>query len=613
MKLQIPPFDAWLLQITNNKRSRRWLSSLITGLLLVLAISGLPVKAQFSLPSTGQDRQDPPAGVERIGLLEVTSIYFNGAPIFKIASPTVLNRDAPGNQIPIEVRARDVEANLKRLLAEDRDRQPTDKRKYSTFLDPDTVQVVKETINGQPVLLVKDANLSQPETLLTVTDTDARYYYTSIEVVADRWQKSLEREFKLALAMRQPAAFKEQIWSAITISLQLILISLGCLGLWKILSWRKHIYDCEQATQLESEQSTMTPVINGGAPVPLDAKVATGQFVSRLRLQLIGLLRWLLFWATVFLWLFGIGTILRLFPVTRRYADFTSAPVLILLGWFLAGFIDRLADLLIDRFTQAWKQGDWLPAQLDGHVDGHRDRRVSTIVSAIKWLKALLVYTFAVLLVLQVLGVSSSSVLAIGAVVALAVSFASQSLVKDLVNGFLILLEDQYAVGDVIAVGTAQGFVENMNLRITQLRSSEGRLITIPNSQISQVENLTRNWSRVNFGIEVAYETDIDEALTLVQKVAQALYQDPQWRSLIPENPDVLGVDSITHQGLLIRVWIKTAPLQQWKIEREFRRRLKVAFDQQGIHIGVPQQAMYATKGLTMLEPEASAEVEEQR
>jgi small conductance mechanosensitive channel len=588
------------------------LLSFTLGLLLMLGSSGLSAQAQFSLPSTSQNGQKPPSGVERIGLLEVTSVYFNGESIFKIASPAVFNRDAPNNQIPVEVRARDIEANLKRLLAEDRDRKPTDKRRYSTFLDPDTVQVVKETINMQSVLLVKDANLSQPETLLTVTDSDARYYYTSIEEVADRWQKILEREFRVALAMRQPAALKEQIGSALTTILQLVLITLGLFGLWKILSWHKHRLEHQQTLQLEQNQAAIAVPVDNIESDPISTEIVVSrQRVSRLRLQLVGLLRWLLFWATAFLWLFGIGMILRLFPATRRYADFTSAPVLILVGWFLAGLLDRLADLLIDRFTNAWKQGDWIITELNEHVDGHRDRRISTIVSAIKWLKTALIYSFAVLLMLQVLGVSTGSVLAIGAVVALAVSFASQSLVKDLVNGFLILLEDQYAVGDVVAVGSATGFVENMNLRITQLRSSEGRLITIPNSQISQVENLTRNWSRVNFGVEVAYETDVDKALSVVQEVAQELYDDPPWRSLIPEKPEVLGVDSITHQGLLIRVWIKTTPLQQWKVEREFRRRLKVAFDRQGIHIGVPQQAMYGTNGLAILESEDPVKAKE--
>ena len=104
---------------------------------------------------------------------------------------------------------------------------------------------------------------------------------------------------------------------------------------------------------------------------------------------------------------------------------------------------------------------------------------------------------------LSVLGVPTSSVLTFGAVAALALSLAAQGLIKDLVNGFLILCEDQYAIGDWIAVGDADGLVENMNLRITQIRTTEGRLITIPNSLISQVENLTRSWSRVDFRVSV--------------------------------------------------------------------------------------------------------------
>ncbi len=172
-------------------------------------------------------------------------------------------------------------------------------------------------------------------------------------------------------------------------------------------------------------------------------------------------------------------------------------------------------------------------------------------------------------------------------------SFASQSLIKDIINGFLVLLEDQYGVGDVITVKDLSGFVENMNLRITQLRATDGQLITIPNGQIDVVQNLSKEWSRVDLMIPVGLAADIDEALNLVETVANQLRQDALWGGLILEPPLLLGVDELTHAGATIRIWIKTLPMKQWDVAREYRRRLKIAFEHDHIPVGVPQQLIY--------------------
>ncbi len=161
---------------------------------------------------------------------------------------------------------------------------------------------------------------------------------------------------------------------------------------------------------------------------------------------------------------------------------------------------------------------------------------------------------------------------------------------KDLVNGFLILLEDQYAIGDFITTSTAAGIVENLNLRVTQVRGPDGRLITLPNSLIEQVDNLSRTWSRVDLTIDVAYDTDIDHALRVVRHVAHTLAADPLWQQDILNPTEMVGVEAVTHAGISIRIWIRTRPLQQFPVAREYRRRLRLAFEQEGITIGVPQQ-----------------------
>jgi moderate conductance mechanosensitive channel len=218
--------------------------------------------------------------------------------------------------------------------------------------------------------------------------------------------------------------------------------------------------------------------------------------------------------------------------------------------------------------------------------------RISTITSALKGLKTAIIYAAATLLVLQILQLAPASLLAFGAVAALAISFAAQSLVKDLVNGFLILLENQYAIGDLVTTGTTTGIVENLNLRITQIRGEDGRLVTLPNSLIAQVDNLSRSWSRANLKIDVAYGTNVDEALWVVHATAHAMASDPEWRYAILNPVEMLGVEAMTHAGLTILVWIRTRPLKQFLVAREFRRRLRIAFDQAGIAIGVPHQVL---------------------
>jgi small conductance mechanosensitive channel len=178
---------------------------------------------------------------------------------------------------------------------------------------------------------------------------------------------------------------------------------------------------------------------------------------------------------------------------------------------------------------------------------------------------------------------------------ALALSFAAQSIVKDLTTGFLILTEDQFAIGDVVTIGAISGTVENLNLRITQVRDDRGKLITIPNSQITVVENATRTWSRVDFTIDIASDADIERALKALAEVADALYTDPAWYARIVEPPSVLGVEAISPNGITLRMWIVTAPAQQYAVRRELNRRVLLAFSAQNITLGIPQQVVHDT------------------
>jgi small conductance mechanosensitive channel len=201
-----------------------------------------------------------------------------------------------------------------------------------------------------------------------------------------------------------------------------------------------------------------------------------------------------------------------------------------------------------------------------------------------------------------------TTVLAGLGLIGFAVSFAAQNLIKSMINGLMILVNDSYGIGDVVALGNqAEGSIEKFNLIYTQLRSGDGDLITIANADINLVCNKSKDWSRVNFTIQVDYGADIERALQIIARTARELYHDSQWSHLFLEPPEVLGLDEVSHTGMLIRVWFKVQPLQQWSVGREFRRRLKIALDQENIRVGVPQTILVDSDNGGAREPEENS------
>jgi small conductance mechanosensitive channel len=590
----------------NFRRFLRWLILGVAIFSLALPAFGQTSPAlgqigQLSLPSLQPSAAKLPSGVERSGAIETAPVNFENKILFRVAAPAVLNRDAPQGQTLVEVRAEQIEANLQRIIAEDQTWDAGDARSYTTLFDPESLQVQVATLNSQTILLATDAYRSQPQALLTLTDADAQYYRLSISDLAQRWRSQLETELTQALRRRLPSALVRQGNRAFQIGASVVGISLLLLLLQNLLKLRNKTL---RERQKNRQTDWMTTAIADSKTSNTEASntetsrlhffvTLHQQFTLERRLGLISFITWLLFWAQVSIWLGGLVWILYLFPDTDTFAQaIWSKPIALVIIWFGMGLANRLGDLLITRFSQAWENSEFFLFE----DNRRRDLRISTIVRSVKGLKTFLVYAVGVGWGLSVLGVPTSSVLTFGAVAALAISLAAQGLIKDLVNGFLILCEDQYAIGDWIAVGNVDGLVENMNLRITQIRTTEGRLITIPNSLISQVENLTRSWSRVDFRVSVAYQTDVKLALSVVRQVAQQLYEDPEWSPLLLELPRVLGIETLSHEGMTIRVWIDTKPLQQWIVAREFRLRLRLAFEEHDIEIGAPQQVLWRGK-----------------
>ncbi|ELR99132.1 small-conductance mechanosensitive channel [Gloeocapsa sp. PCC 73106] len=533
--------------------------------IIVWIITILPGIAQLPPLINTDAAQTLPTGVERRGSLEVTGIVIDGQELLKIASPAVFNRSQPGNLIPVEIRAQQIEANLRQLIR-DSDRE---------MVDPKTLEILVETLNRLPVLLIQNAAMVEPRVLLTVTEADAQYHSMSKTRLAEQWQEILQKELQQALLLRQPEAFKAQLSTLINVLITTILVT--------IILYEARIFYKRRIQQLEKRKGTET-TNKTESKYPLLQGLQDSLGLER-RLQIARLLQWLMFWAIAFVWILGIAYSLKIFPQTRHFANrVIIIPTVILMTWFISGLINRVSDVAIDRFIQSREE--------DQSLTEANLQRIATIANAIKNFKMAVIYAIAILWVLQWLKLVTGSILALGALVALAFSFAAQSLLKDFLNGFLILLEDQFRIEDYVKIGTASGMVENLNLRITQIRTDEGNLITLPNSLITQVENMTRTWARTDFRVEVAYNTDVNLALTVVRETVDNLTKDPEWEFWIYDTQELFGVDKISHSGIVIRIWIKTAPLKQWIIARELRRRLKIAFDLHNIQIGIPQQVL---------------------
>jgi len=226
--------------------------------------------------------------------------------------------------------------------------------------------------------------------------------------------------------------------------------------------------------------------------------------------------------------------------------------------------------------------------------DPEFNKRAETLARVGRYLSSVIVSLITVILVLSELGVSVAPILGAAGVVGLAVGFGAQSLVKDFVTGFFLLLENQIRQGDVVQVGGHTGTVEQITLRFVQLRDYEGSVHYVPNGQITTVINMTRGFGNAVFEIGVAYREDIDEVMAVMRQVASALRAEPSFAERIEGDLDIAGVDRWDDSAVIIRCRIRCVAQQQWGVKREYLKRLKAAFDEQGIEIPFPHITLYA-------------------
>lgn len=225
--------------------------------------------------------------------------------------------------------------------------------------------------------------------------------------------------------------------------------------------------------------------------------------------------------------------------------------------------------------------------------EAEAQKRADTLTEIIWHIARVIVWTVVLLMILGQLGLQVAPLLAGVGIIGLAVGFGAQSLVKDIITGFFLMLENHYRVGDVVQLAGVGGLVEDVNLRVTTLRDLQGRVHVVPNGQIETLTNFTKDWSRALIDIGVAYKEDVDEVMAVLKEIGEEMRQDPEFEDIILEPLEMLGVEEFADSQVTLRFFIKTKPIKQWTVAREFRRRVKKVFDERGIEIPFPHQTLY--------------------
>jgi small conductance mechanosensitive channel len=255
----------------------------------------------------------------------------------------------------------------------------------------------------------------------------------------------------------------------------------------------------------------------------------------------------------------------------------------VLIGTFLLIIITRISFTRIANVMSRRSRGK----------EEARLNRANTLSVSFQSLARVIIIFGGLLLMLEEAGVDIKTVLGGAAIIGLAFAFGAQNLMRDYFTGFMIMLEDQYELGDIVSIGNITGTVETVNMRTTVLRDIEGRVHFIPNGEVKQVTNRTYGWAQAVFDINVAYKENVDHVMEVLMDCANELRQDPEFSSYILAEPNMLGVNNFGDAAVQIKFMLKTRPDKMWPVRRELLRRIKNRFDQEGIEIPIPHRLVY--------------------
>ena len=259
----------------------------------------------------------------------------------------------------------------------------------------------------------------------------------------------------------------------------------------------------------------------------------------------------------------------------------------ILIGAFL---IRRFARVVIEKIIRkAIVANNFLSPEAE-------KKREDTLISVFEGTFRAIIWIVAALMIIAELGVNIGPLLAGAGVIGLAIGFGAQYIIRDFFTGLFIILENQYRVGDVVCIKDICGEVENINLRMTILRDVDGAVHHIPNGEIKIATNKTKGFARVNLVIGVAYDADLEKVKQVINQVGQDMIKDSEWKDKIIKAPEFIRVENFSASSVDIKISGEVKPLEQWAVLGELRKRIKLAFDKQGIEIPFPQRVVRQLK-----------------
>lgn len=220
-------------------------------------------------------------------------------------------------------------------------------------------------------------------------------------------------------------------------------------------------------------------------------------------------------------------------------------------------------------------------------------KREDTLIHILRTAFGFLIWIVAGLMILDEAGIAVGPLLAAAGIAGVAIGFGGQYLIRDLITGLFLIIENQYRIGDVVSFDGTSGVVEDITLRMTTLRDMDGTVHHVPHGEITKVSNLSKYFARVNLNIGVSYSANLEEVIEVVNKVGNDLAEDNDWKENILKAPQFLRVEEFADSAVIVKVYGDTKPLQQWAVTGELRKRLKIAFDQNGIEIPFPQRVIH--------------------
>ena len=402
--------------------------------------------------------------------------------------------------------------------------------------------------------------------LLTVVENDARLNSLKIEYLTKKWSKLVDKALERAKNERSP---NHIVFVSAIIALFLIALFIS----YKVLKFAK-----DHLIKVFSNKKSRPRI----------------QRYSRILIKLIYLMSIfaLIIYTGIFLMDLSpysrpyLNTFLQDIPnIYNNLISFVYNNFIIIVIAIFTIVILRIADFTIIKIF------NFLSQEVTHEKTDRFMQRADTLKSIITNISKVSIVCVGFLLITNQLSINLMPILASAGILGLAISFGAQNLVKDVINGFFIVFEDQYGVGDVITVDDKTGLVEKMNLRITQIRGLDGSLTTIPNSQVNIVTNQSKEWSRAILDIGININEDVERAMEVIMRAANKLKED--WSSKIIENPVMLGVDKVENSQMIIKMMVKTVPLEQWDVIRELRKRIKLEFDKENIELPFPQQIVW--------------------